>query len=123
MKVIRGFSTDKDQPSTSPFRDRNGIFLEFRGGDFCHPDLWHPFSGGKWFTEPFFNPNRVTRFFFKWPLFPFISYRFGNRVGYAGAKIYGADAQAYKRWLPPSDVYEGSQAIMFSIRPFAKVDK
>ena len=121
MKVLRGFSTDKNQSSTSPFRDRNGIFLEFRGGDFCHPDFWHPFSGGKWFVPPYFKT--VTRFFLKWPIFPFISYRLGNRVGYAGAKIYGVDSQAYKLWLPPSDVYEGSQAIMFSIRPFAKVNK
>ena len=122
MKVIRGLSTDKSQPLTSPFRDRNGIFIEFRGGDFCHPDFWRPWSGGRWFEPPYFTS--VTRFFLKWPIFPFISYRFGNRVGYFGAKAYGMDNQAYKNMpIPPEEIYEGSVAIMFSIRPFAKADK
>ena len=123
MNVIRGFSTDNNQSLTSPFRDRNGIFIEFRGGDFCHPDFWHPFSGGQWFAPPFFNPLRMMRFFLKWPILPFISYRFGNRCGYFGAKAYGVDAPAYKNWLPPRDVYIGSTAIMFSARPFATADK
>jgi len=119
MKVLRGLSTDKSQPLTSPFRDRNGIFIEFRGGDFCHPQFWRPWVNEYWFESPFFT--KVTRFFLKWPIFPFISYRFGNRAGYFGAKAWGVDNEAYKNWLPLEDIYTGSEAIMFSIRPFATI--
>lgn len=116
MRVIRGLSTNKDQPSTAPFRKTSGIFIEFRGGSFCHP-----LGQGDWFKPPYFE--RVLHFFLGWPIIPFISWRIGNRGGYFGAKIYGVDSEAYKNWLPAEEVYDGSQAIMFSIRPFANLSE
>lgn len=44
---------------------------------------------------------------------------FHGRVGYAGYKLYGVDSKHYKTFLPPEEVYVGSQACHFSIRPFA----
>lgn len=49
-----------------------------------------------------------------------VSYRIGKRAGYYGWKIYGVDSDAYRNWLDPLDVYDGSQAMMLSIRPWAK---
>lgn len=117
MKVLRGWSTKPEQQLTSPFLENNGIFIEFRGGDFCHPKG----STGNWFTPPYFT--EVIRKYFSKPIIPFISYRIGNKGGYFGAKAYGVDSEAYKNWLPPEEVYDGSYAIMFSIRPFATINK
>lgn len=39
---------------------------------------------------------------------------------YSG-KLYGADPEAYKNWMPKEDVYPGSQAVCFSLRPFATI--
>ncbi len=116
MRVIRGWSTDPNRPATDPLLEKDwSFFLEFRGGNVCDP------LNGKWFSEPY--PTRVIRFFCKWPIFPFISWRFKNKCGYLGAKIYGADADAYLNWMPKEDVYVGSQALCFSARPFATVSK
>jgi len=112
MKVLRGFSTHLDQPLTSPFLDSNGLFIEFRGGDFCDP-----IDGGQWFGPKY--PKRILRFFLKYQVLPFISYRIGKRAGYIGAKAYGVDSEAYKNWMPEGSVYKGSQALCFSMRPFA----
>jgi len=112
MRIIRGFSTHSSQPLTSPFLESNGLFIEFRGGDFCDP-----IDGGQWFGPKF--PKRILRFFLKYPVLPFISYRIGKRAGYIGAKAYGVDSEAYKNWMKPEEVYDGSQALCFSMRPFA----
>lgn len=116
MKVIRGYSTYKEQSITSPFPNRNGIFIEFRGGNFVHP-----LGNGKWFEPPYFD--KVINKYIKWPIIPFISWKFGKHGGYIGAKAYGVDSPAYKHWLPEEEVYEGSQAIMFSVRPFATLEE
>lgn len=114
MKVSRGFSTHPQHPITAPFLSSGGLMVEFRGGDFCHP-----LGAGDWFKPPYFE--KVARFFVRFPVLPFISYRIGNRAGYFGAKAYGVDSPEYKNWLPAEDVFDGSQAIMFSIRPFATI--
>lgn len=114
MRILRGVSTHGDQPATAPFLPSSGIFIELRGGDFCHP-----LGSGNWFAPPYFS--RVLRFFLGVPLLPFISWRIGNVGGYIGAKCYGVDSPAYKNWLPAEDVFEGSQALMLSIRPFASL--
>jgi len=31
MKIIRGLSTNRDQPITSPFPEKNGLFIELLG--------------------------------------------------------------------------------------------
>ncbi len=58
------------------------------------------------------------------PLVPgvWVSYRIGNKGGYYGWKIYGADSEAYKNWMHPFEVYDGSQAMMLSIRPSATIN-
>jgi hypothetical protein len=114
MKVIRGLSTNKAQLLTAPFPATTGVFIELRGGDICHPQ-----GTGEWFKPPYFA--RVFRAFCRWPICPFISWRFGSHGGYIGAKAYGVDSPAYNNWLPPEEVYDGSQAIMLSIRPFANL--
>ena len=116
MRVIRGLSTNKEHPLTSPFPLTNGVFIELRGGNICDPVF-----GGNWFSEPY--PKHVLRFFCPWAILPFISWRFGNRGGYIGLKAYGADPEAYLNWMPKEDVYEGSQALCFSARPFATITK
>ena len=61
-----------------------------------------------------------------WLLTPgkFIAWRFDKRSGYAGSKVYGVDPPIYATWLcAPEEVYDGSLAMCFSIRPFANANK
>ena len=114
MNVLRGISTDPAQPITAPFRTRNGVFFELRGGDICEPVG----IATNWFEPPF--PTRVIRKFCKWRVLPFLSWKFGTWGGYIGFKAYGVDAPIYAYWLAPAfEVYPGSVALCFSIRPFA----
>lgn len=115
MKVLRGRSTNPAQPATSPFPLENGVFVELRGGDFRMP-----VGKGNWFSVPYFTACWRKHWSRAW--IPFISYRWGNRGGYIGAKIYGADSPTYATWLAPGEDYPGSQAIMLSCRPFATLE-
>ena len=143
MRIIRDLSSNPSRPATDPVLEENGLFIEFRGGDYCHPR-----GSGDWFKPPYFKS--VARFYWPltltylvalwwvyasiclwWPLFfchlinpgLFISWRTPWKAGYWGAKIYGVDSEAYKNWLPENEVYAGSQALMFSIRPFIDTQK
>lgn len=116
MNIIRGWSTDKTRNPVDPLLEKNGIFLEFRGGNFLHPT-----GEGKWFDKPYFK--KAWSFFIKWPIIPFISWKVGSKGGYIGAKAYGVDSLTYKDWAGEENIYEGSQAIMISIRPFATIAK
>ncbi len=102
--------TTSDEPLTSPKRERFGITFALRGGDVCHPLG----TNGNWFTPPYFSDT--LRFCACIPILPWISWNLFGWRGYAGAKIYGADSPAYKNWMNPDDVYDGSLAIHFSIR-------
>lgn len=105
-------------PLTQPFPDKTGLHLSLRGGDVVYPR-----GPGNWFAAPYFDPAKVIHFFLRWPLIPFVSWRIGKRGGYIGAKGFGVDSDAYKNWLPPAEVYPGSQAVMLiSVRPFATLD-
>lgn len=116
MRVIRGLSTNRNQPATSPFPAANGLFIELRGGDVCDPIG----AGSNWFSPPF--PRHVIRYFCRWPVLPYLSWRFGRRAGYLGWKIYGVDSPVYGQWLcQPSEVYDGSQALSLTARPFATI--
>lgn len=97
---------------TDPFPKRTGIMLRLVGGDVCHPR-----GDGKWFEPPYFA--KVWRFFVPVACLPYFAWRIGRRAGYIGAKVYGADSEAYLNWMRPEDVYEGSRAIHFSARPWA----
>jgi hypothetical protein len=111
MKIIRGFCTNKDQAITNPFPEKNGFYFALHGGDVCEPLG----LGSNWFAPPY--PKRVWRWFCKKPLLPFLSYRFGSLIGYVGAKPFGVDSPSYKEWLcEPIEVYDGSQALCFTIR-------
>lgn len=58
------------------------------------------------------------------PVLPFIAFRwpFTQRACYLGFKLFGVDSPAYKEWLcGPEDVFEGSQALCLTIRPFARL--
>lgn len=114
MKAFQ-ITTSPAQPPTDPFRQSFGITLALRGGDICHP-----LGVGDWFKPPYFK--EVFRFWLEWPIAPYITWRVGNCGGYIGAKIYGVDSEAYRNWLPPSEVYVGSLAMMFSIRLWAKLN-
>ena len=115
MKAIRGWSSNPDRSLTDPLLESNGLFVEFRGGDFLDP-----IDGGKWFGPDY--PRKFLRFFLRFPLVPFISWRIGNLGGYIGAKAYGADSDKYLEWMPEGTVYNGSQALCFSFRPFANLE-
>lgn len=108
MKVHQ-LTTSPDLPLTTPYRTTNGITLALRWGDVCHPLG----STGNWFTPPYFT--KVLRFYSYCPL-PFLTLKFGGFRMYIGTKVYGVDSEAYKNWLPAEVVYNGSQAIQFSIR-------
>lgn len=114
MKVIRGLSTDKNQPLTSPFRSKSGIFIELRGGDYLCP-----IGEGSWFSPPYFA--KVSRRYFSRAWLPFVSIRIGSWGCYFGAKAYGADSDAYKNFMDEKDVYVGSTAIMKSARMSTKL--
>ncbi len=114
MKVIRGFSTNADQPLTSPFRKKNGIFIELRGGDY-----YCPIGEGSWFSPPYFE--KISRRYFKRAWLPFISIRIGSWGCYFGAKAYGVDSPAYKNYMDENEVYPGSVALMKSARMTTKL--
>lgn len=121
MKVIRGFSTNKNQNLMSPFPDKGFFFFELRGGDYLQPN-----GKGDWFHPPYF-PDGVTRKYFGKAVCPFISWQIPllNWKGYFGAKAYGVDSDAYKEGICkdfPEEVYSGSQAFMTSARFFAKIN-
>lgn len=118
MKVERGLSTDNSHPLTNPFPLSSGIFFELRGGNICDPILG-TFFGYQWFGPKF--PKYVWKAFCKFKVLPFLSWRFGNRGGYIGFKAYGVDSEAYKNWIDPSEVYEGSYAMCLTFRPFASL--
>lgn len=100
--------TTCDEGITNPKRSSFGVTLALRWGDVCHP-----LGTGDWFKPPYFS--RVLRFFSYIPL-PFIAWNLFGWRGYVGAKVYGADSPAYVNWMDAVDVYEGSQAIQFSVR-------
>ena len=118
MRVTRGYSNHPTRPIQDPLLEADGIWFELRGGDVFDP------IGGNWFEEPY--PKRWIRFFAKRNWLPFFSYRWGRvgKMGYMGFKAYGVDSPKYKQWMPePKEVYEGSQALCFSLRPFASIEK
>lgn len=119
MKVIRGYSTDPKRSVVDPLLEKNwDFFFELRGGDVLDP-LTVAGLGGTWFGPKY--PWAYIHFFVKWPILPFFAWRFKNRHGYLGWKCYGVDSPHYLKWMKPEYVYDGSQALHFSVRPGARV--
>lgn len=97
------------QISTAPKRATFGITVALRGGD-----VLHPLGKGDWFKPPYFS--RILRFWCPVPILPWISWNLWGWRGYFGAKVYGADSPEYVHWMAAVDVYDGSQALQFSVR-------
>lgn len=118
MWVECAYRNDKERGLFDPVLDPGSRRFVFRlyKGDICDPFF------GNWFVAPW--PKFVWRTTVKLPILPFIAWKwpFIDRVGYIGFKLYGADYEAYKNWMNPDDVYEGSCALCLSFRPFAKIE-
>ena len=154
MKIIEGWRSDPERPLTDPLPEKKWSFvLRFYGGDWLDPigigtnwftppfpkhilHVWWPL----WLSYALFalaTAGLLATFvcapwwawplaFVLWLLTPgkFIAWRFNNRSGYAGSKVYGVDAPVYKTWLcKPEEVYDGSLAMCLTIRPFANANK
>ena len=117
MQINCHYRNDPERGLLDPVLEKGGrkFVLRIWSGDVCDP------LGGQWFGPEF--PKTVIRFFCKLPILPFIAWKWPlmNRAGYIGFKLYGADAPAYKNWMPAEDVYDGSQALCFSVRPMARI--
>ena len=100
--------TTRDEGLTNPKRSVWGVTFALRWGD-----VLHPLGAGDWFKPPYFS--RILRFYSHFPI-PFIAWNLWGWRGYLGAKVYGADSDAYLNWMPAEDVYPGSLAIQFSGR-------
>lgn len=120
MKITCLYRNDHERPIDDPLPEIGGRRFIFRilSGDWLDP-IWPPF-GNNWFKPPF--PTKVLHI--KLPVAFFIAWKwpFFNKAGYLGWKTYGVDAKEYKEWLcDPSEVYDGSQALCLSFRPFASI--
>lgn len=113
MKVEVIFRSDPLRPLTDPLPEANGIVFRLVRGDVLDP-LFDPDG---WFGVA--KPLFVLRFRSKVPL-PFLAWRLGRWTGYVGFKVYGVDSPSYVPWAGAAEVYEGSQAMHFSVRPFAR---
>ena len=100
--------TTYSQSLTDPSRNEWGITFALRGGDVCDP------MNGNWFREPW--PTFVIRFFAHIACLPWIAWNLWGWQGYIGFKCYGVDAPEYKNWIDANEVYDGSQAMCFSMR-------
>ena len=122
MKVTCHYRNDPERSLTDPLPEKQWSFYwRLYSGDICTPVLG-TFFGEKWFVPPY--PKYVWRAVCSFPILPFISWRFLNKGGYLGFKCFGVDTPAYKEWttgIAPSDVYDGSQALCLTCRPFATI--
>lgn len=102
--IVSSLHWPTDQPLTSPFPLRNGVFVALRSGDLCSPDSWS-------------KPVHVRRAWV-W-LRPFISVRYGRFGAYLGWKVFGADGLHLLDFpsINQSEVYAGSVAMQgFTVR-------
>jgi hypothetical protein len=107
MKIIDFTNTPTDEPVqhyTFP-KTKFGLILGLRGGN-----VVQPLGSGDWFKPPYFSS--VLKFYIPLPLLPWFTIRIGKFGFYFGAKAFGVDSDAYKNWLPPEEVYDGSVAVM-----------
>ena len=97
--IVSSLHWPKDQPLTSPFPLRNGVFVALRTGDLCSPDSWH-------------KPVHVRRAWLRIPR-PFLSFRRGRFGFYVGWKVFGVDNESLKSFpsVNPAEVYAGSVAM------------
>jgi len=113
VRVKVFYRNDPERPLTDPLPEENGIVFRLVQGDVLDPF----FDPDGWFKPK--KPLWTMRFWSVLPL-PFFAWHWGRWTGYIGFKVYGVDSEAYKSWLKPEEVYSGSQAMCFSVRPFAR---
>lgn len=96
---VQSLQWPKDQPLTSPFPLRNGIFVALRSGDLYSPDSW---QNTKHYTR---QTNARWR--------PYFSARYGRFGFYVGWKTWGCDTekQVNAPGILPEEVYKGSVAM------------
>lgn len=107
MNVSVLYRNDPDRPLTAPLPDTDRLIVRVYRGDYCDPFF------GNWFARPW--PRVIVRLTLRW--MPFIAWRLGRWRGYVGFKVWGVDSPSYRNWLPAGDVYSGSLACCFSVRP------
>lgn len=112
MQVNVIYRNDPERELLDPLPEKNGIVFRLVRGDLCDPMF------GGWFKPPW--PKLVLRHTFTWMPLPFLAWRLGRWTGYIGAKVYGVHHEQYLHWLPAGEVFDGSQAFCFSLRPFAR---
>jgi len=126
VKVIIHYRSDPERGLTDPLPEKKWSFV-FRlySGDICDPSkIAQLLYKESWFGPKF--PSRVWRAFCKWPVLPFIAWRCNKHGGYIGFKLYGMDSSQYKEWpvgIKPEDVFDGSQALCLTFRPFAMIEE
>lgn len=122
MKITCHYRNDPERGLTDPLPELGGRRFVFRlySGDWLDP-IW-PLFGNTWFHPPF--PSKVFHLRCRWPLLPFIAWKwpFVNKAGYLGFKLYGVDNAVYAQWLcRVEEIFDGSQAVCLSVRPFASL--
>jgi hypothetical protein len=122
MKITCHYRNDPERGLTDPVLEKDGRRFVFRlySGDWLDP-IW-PLVGNSWFSPPF--PTKVLHRFVTLPLLPFVAWKwpFMDKAGYLGFKLYGVDNAVYAQWLTTADqIYNGSQAVCLSFRPFASI--
>ena len=124
MKVICHYRNDPERGLTNPLPEIGGRRFIFRlySGNIFSP-IFGTLFGEHWFEPPF--PKYIWNAFCKYPLLPFIAWRWPGttRGGYLGFKLFGVDPEVYKQWIDPKEVYQGSQAVCLTVRPFANLMK
>lgn len=121
MEIKCWYRNDPERYLLDPVLEAGGRKFVFRlmSGDILDP------IGGQWFGPNY--PKRYIRFNCRLPILPFIAWKwpFIQRAGYLGFKVYSADGNEYpqyKEWMPAKDLGEGSKALCFSFRPFARME-
>lgn len=116
MRVDILYQSDVNRPLKDPLPDEvtGTIFIKrIYSGDLLRPAF------GNWFKVPFPKivgyKKSVKESFYAWQIDLIWFYW----RGYIGAKVFGVDSPEYKNWLPEECVYEGSNAMAWSIRPFS----
>jgi len=119
MQVNVVYRNDPERDLDDPVLEPNGRCFVARvySGDYCDPFM----DPDGWFGPKV--PAILVRLKLSW--MPFIAWKWPllNRAGYIGFKRYGVDSENYRLALPTFDVYPGSKACHFSIRPFANIEK
>lgn len=120
MKVTVLYRNDPERELTDPLPEVGGRKWIHRiyTGSICDPEYGSDWFGPNYPKDVTIEETTDRCHFFAWK-WPFI-----KKAGYFGWKVYGVDSPEYKNWpqMNPLEVYEGSQAMCFTARPFASLE-